>query len=301
VLAVGYTATAADLAVAGDWSCRVFNATDADLTFDTEIVYPSTTPLEHKTATFDVGLMNLMVAEAFAAGELGFHIQSSASGTDEQSYVSWSQAVADSLPDPYKGLTRYWFQLPDYRVETDFELVSATWVVLRFSDIDSDPDAPPVGAVFSNNGVPTVRVTVALAPDRAKVTAIDSDVDVDKVGIELDVHQFSVDVELDFYGHGAKVTPHVSATAVVAGVGIDVSGAINDAITSAVSDHLGLIDAMKLGQYVSDFFRNLLRLGHQATVVSYETDSTTVSVHYTVPGSPPGPVHHLPVSVGELH
>jgi hypothetical protein len=296
LLALTHAVTAAELAPAGDWTCRVFNATEANITFDTEITYPSTVQLEHKTATFDVELLDLILAEAVAAGGLGWHIESSGSPDDQRSFVSWSQNVGDSLPDPYKGMSSYWFQVPDYRAESDFAVVSATWVVIRITGFDSDPDAPVTAALSSENGVPALQVSVTFKPDTAKAVAIDSDVDLDKLDIELTVQSLTVDAGIDFYGNGLTVTPNLALTVTVAGIDIGLSSYVNDKVASAVNDHLAGLPTATLRQYIDDFFVNLMRLGTDATIQSYQSDGTTLTVNYTIP-APPHPV----AVAGELH
>jgi hypothetical protein len=307
VLGLTYSATDADLVPAGNWTCRVHNATEADLSFDTEISYPSTIPLEHKTATFDVTLLNLLLAEAVAASGLAFHIQSSASKDDPESNVSWSINVANTLSGSMKGQTAHWFQVDDYRAEGDAVIGTATWVVLRITGFDSDPDAPVLASVTNENGTPALQITMALNANTAKLIPIDSDIDLDELGWEIDIHTPTIDAGVDFYGNGLHATVDLSATVTVAGVGVlDVSNYINGKVQDKINGWLSQITQAALRGYMDGFFVNLMRLGSQATVEGYAIDAAneTLTVSYSVPGSvhpvhPVLPVGHPVATSGE--
>ena len=285
-LGLTYAVTEADLGPVGNWFCGVTNATDADVSFDTEISYPSTTPLEHKSATFDITLLNLLLAEAVAASGLAFHIQSSASKDDQESNFSWSPNVANTLSGDMKGQTAHWFQVDDYRAEGDAVIGTATFVVLRIMGFDSDPDAPVVASVTNENGTPSLQLTMALNANTAKLIPIDSDVDLDKLDWEIDIHTPTVDAGVDFYGNGLHATVDLSATVTVAGVGIlDVSGYINGKVQDKVNGWLGVITATALRGYIDGFFVNLMRLGSLATVEGYAIDAENqaLTVSYSIP------------------
>lgn len=285
-LELSYSVMDTDLDPKGDWTCWVYNDTEANLSFDTEIFYPSGTPPEHKIATFDIGLLNLLFAEAIAAAQLAVHIQSSPSEDDKESRISWSPAVAASLPGDMKGQTDHVFSVPDYRWDSDLLLGTATWAVFRLLNFDSDPNAPVQTWVVSSDGVPSLEVRMALNADAAKVVAIDSDIDLDRLDVEFDVHAPRIDATIDFYGTVANVTVDMSGTATVAGVAIASLGDyFKDKLQSKVASWLGELDPTLVRQYVDAFFVNLMRLGPHAKVDSYQSDDKTLTVRYTVPGS----------------
>ena len=97
VLGVGYTATAEDLATPGNWTCRIHNLTLNDIVFDTTITYLSDHVLQ--TASFDVGLLNLILSEAAAQAQIQVHLQSSNDGS-KLSSVSWSPLLDQYLGTP---------------------------------------------------------------------------------------------------------------------------------------------------------------------------------------------------------
>lgn len=287
VLEVTYAATQADLAIAGNWLCRVTNATEVDVVFNTVISYPSTIPLLQKTATFDVALLNLLIAEAVAASGLDFHIQSSADASEAESSISWSTNVGDSLPGDWKGQTAYWFQLPDDRIEGDVVIGTATWLVLRVVNFDSDPDAPVQAFITSSDGVPVLQLALTLNPAGAKIIGVDSDVDLDKLGIEADIHNPTIAAQVDFYGSGLSATVDLSASVTAAGVPIPLGDYVKNQIQDKVNGKLAGLSATQLRQYVDSFFVNLMRLGSQATIERYQIDANnqTLTVSYSVPGS----------------
>ena len=294
VLALSYTATAADLSTAGSWTCEVANATDVEMGFDTEITYPSSTPVPpvlQKQATFDVELLNLILGEAIRDAGLSWHLESSPDLSE--SVVRWSDAVGASLPDPLKGATSYRFPVPDFRAENDTGIGTITWAVVRILNFDSDPYAPVTGVFTERNGVPTLHVDIAFAANTASAVVIDSDVDLDKVGVEVDVNSLSVGVDVGFDG---TVTATVTGSVSIKVAGVDVydiseqtSVTLQDAINSG---WFGNFQPPPVRQYTDEFFVALMRLGAQARIESYQSDGQTLTVTYTVPAvvPPPAPV-----------
>ncbi len=94
VLTLSYTATEADLAVAGDWTCRIDSGISVAASFDTEITYVSAFPLQ--TASFDLTLLNAILGEAVATAAVCVHLESSGDQS-KQSVISWSVPVADLI------------------------------------------------------------------------------------------------------------------------------------------------------------------------------------------------------------
>ena len=291
VLELTYPATDADLATAGDWTCEVFNWADVDISFVTEVSCFSTIPLAHKTASFDVELLNFVLAEAIADSGLSWHLQSSADAADTESLVSWSAAVADSLPDPWKGLTSYPFQLPDIPAgQQDIGIGTFTTIVFRLDNLDSDPAAPILAFISPSNGVPSLEVYLSFNTQNAKLVAIDSDVDIDKLGVEIDLESFRVQVDVLFDGTiRASTETTATARAVDALVTADVSGLVNGKIQDKVEDKIRL-DPRLARAYLDQFFVALMRLGTQASIQQYSIDGNALVVNYTVPEPLPHPV-----------
>jgi hypothetical protein len=298
LLEVTYGAKQTDFATAGNWLCRVNNGTEADIIFDTVISYPSAIPLLHKSATLDVLFLNLLIAEAVAASQLAIHIQSSSMATEEASSITWSASVGDSLPGNWKGQIGYWFQVPDHRVEGDVVIGTATWLVLRILNFDSDPDAPIQATITSSNGVPVLQLFLPLNPEGAKIVGIDSDVDLDQLSIEADIHHPTFTAQVDFYGNGLSATMDLSVSVTVAGVSIPLADYVKSKIQDQINEKLSGLSPTQLRQYVDAFFINLMRLGPQARIETYQIDTNnqTLTVNYSVPDTV-----HPPPAVEPVH
>ena len=89
-----YNATAADVALAGAWTCVLNNGADIPLKWQTSISghVAANAPPPVSTASFDVELLNAMVAEVVTAADFRVHLQSSADGS-ELSALSWSPGL----------------------------------------------------------------------------------------------------------------------------------------------------------------------------------------------------------------
>jgi len=169
VLALSHAVTAAELAAPGDWRFEVFNGADEAVTFATEVTYLGPIQLDHRIATIDVAFLGSMLAEAVADAGVSWHLESSAN-QEALSWIRWSNAAAAFVGSPLMM-----FAIDDIRVEHHFDIGTLTWVVLRLSNLDSDP-LTPVSALLTqrDGGVPVVLVTVPFALDTAQIVAIDS-------------------------------------------------------------------------------------------------------------------------------
>jgi hypothetical protein len=94
-----YNATSQDLSSVGEWVCRVTNVSESDLkgTFNTKVSY--TSPVEIRTATFDLGLLNQLFFQVVEALGLEVRLYTSASAAQKRSRVSWSESVTKLLLD----------------------------------------------------------------------------------------------------------------------------------------------------------------------------------------------------------
>ena len=294
VLEVSYPATDADLAPTGDWTCAVRNWADADISFSTTISYLSNVALEHRSASFDIELLNLILAEAIADSGLGWHLQSSADASDQESSVSWSAGVAGTLPGSLRGLTSYSFQIPDFAAgQQDIGIGTFTTIVFRLLDLDSDPTAPVMVFLTADNGVPTLEVDLAFSTQNAKVVAVDSDVDLDKLDVELDLNSFHVRLQGRFDGTiSAATETTATARALDSLVTADVSALVNGKIQDKIDEHVHLDPGLARG-YLDQFFVLLLRLGAQASIQQYRIDGAALFADYTVPLVPPVTTGHV--------
>jgi hypothetical protein len=185
-----YQATAADAAVFGNWTCELDNGLDVPLTWNTTISGPVTSiPLQ--SASFDLGLLNLLLTELTTIAALSVHLQSSADQS-QLSRVSWSAALATLLG----GLTEYPFHLDDETKHTPIGDIG-----FRIAGLDSDPDYPKVGL----SGDPlSLTATMRFLTDGTKLVALNWPVP------DIDLSLFEVSLQVTFDGN---IYPACSAIA----------------------------------------------------------------------------------------
>jgi hypothetical protein len=282
VLALSHVVTGAELAAPGDWRFQVFNGADEAVTFATEVTYLGPIQLDHRIATIDVAFLGSMLAEAVTDAGVSWHLESTAN-QEAKSWIRWSNAAAAFVGSPLMM-----FAIDDIRVEHHFDIGTLTWVVLRLSNLDSDP-LTPVSALLTqrDGGVPVVLVTVPFAPDTAQIVAIDSDVDLDQLSIEADVSRLEVFVSLDFSGT-ISATSSGSGTITVAGQQVvDIDSDLTVTVPRNLNAALSGLEPAQVRQSIDKLFRPLMRLGPDARVEGYQSDGTTLTVHYAVPVTPP--------------
>jgi hypothetical protein len=257
-----------------------------DLTFDTAVTYLDATPLDHRTATFDVGLLNLIIAEAVHDAAVTWHLQSSASEDEHASRVTWSDAVAAFLG----GQTELDFRIPDIRIEHNFDVGDLTLLVLRIENFDSDPDAPVVAFVTADDvGTPQVEVVIPFLPDTAKIVAVDSDVNLDGLDIEADVSSLEVDVALGFSGVLSATSSGAGELHVAGNAVYDLGSDLSLTVPQNLNGVLGGLAPATVRHTLDTFFIGLMRLGPKARIDRYLTDGTTLTVAYSVPVTSPTP------------
>jgi hypothetical protein len=279
LLAASHQVTADELVAPGDWGVSVFNGSDETVTFDSEVTFLTEIPLEHHTATIDVGLLDLLLAEAVADAEVSWHLQSSASADQADSSITWSNAAAGFL----HGQAGMQFQIPDLRIERHFDVGTLTWLVLRIENADSGSSSPVSILLTARGTVPVASFTVTFAPDRARIVAIDSDVNLDSLDIAVNIHSLKVFVELDFSG---TITAASLGSADITVDGLNVADISND-LTITVPRNLNTvlagIDAASVRAQLDSFFSLLMRLDAGARIDGYSTDGVTLTVAYSVP------------------
>ena len=302
-LALSYTATAADLATSGDWTCRVTNETDVKMAFTNDIVSPGTIPVQR--ASFDIGLLNLIFAEAVAAAAIHVHLASSESKDDKASVISVAPTVAEALNRP--DLVDYRFHIDDVQhsisvpndLKTDViaallglgvELAVAHAIIdgnvsvtLRIVSLDSGGNVPIVSVAtnplalqvyfrFADGGTivsPTFPVTVT-------------------------VNSLAVALTLGFDGT-VTVECDTSATLSIGPYSDDVSATLKDAIEQKFKDELSNPDlaavlgpaALKAG--IEKFVIALMRLRSPAPGIRAVFGVTAHVLRYGVEQPAAGP------------
>ena len=243
-LGVSYTATAADLAVPGNWICRLSNESLVALTFNTLIGFVSPYPLQK--ATFDISLLQTLITQVMADAQLRLHLQSSAASDDPRSRITWSPGVAAMI-----GATEHDFHLDNINYDTN-QISSA------LPDLHLLPN-PLVFEFVFDSGVLSAPVfdrtqsafvmTLTFAP-----TVITCD---DPTTLEIDVASLQVTLTVGLDGR-ISAACQANAEARYHGVGVkDVGSTIQDAVTSAART---AIDPATLRSYFDIFFILLMRL-----------------------------------------
>jgi len=255
-----HQATAAELAVAGEWTCELSNDSDEPLTFSTQIMGPvADVPLQ--SASINMGFLNTLLASATTIADIHLHVESGPPGT--ASFVSWSPSIASLL----KGLPAYYFHVDDYTKNV------APGLDVRFhlKDLDSDPQYPRV-VLLSN----PLRLTAILQLAPGATIETDPGPDVD-----LQFFQISVDVAFD-----GTLYPDCQARAFLSFNGIDVSQALQSGVVDAMRSALATVPEAGRDQvrgYLDGFFYRLLRLDNGAQIRNYRSDQNTLTVDYYLP------------------
>jgi hypothetical protein len=267
-MALTYQATAADVAVGGTWTCQVYNGADYGFIWHTNI-RGFITDIPFQTASFDIGLLNLLLAEAVTTAEVQLHLESSGDDTP-RSTVLWSAAIAP-LMNGSRGRS---FHLDDQPYETDIGDV-----VFRIKNLDAEP-TDPLFLLLTN----PLRLELRLRfrTDNALLEALDWEVP------DITISSFEAGLSVDFDG---TIYPFCSTTATLRFNSIDVSHDVADAVVKALRDRMfgdpelaQFFSSDQVQSYINSFFTRLLRLGQQAQIRGYRADGPHLIVdHYPTP------------------
>ena len=271
LLTITYQATAADLAIAGQWTCQVINSTEADIAFQTDITNVASTPLQ--SASFDIGLLNALLSEITTVAQ--FQVAESLDvSTASQIVVSWSDAVS-SL---FGGLSRFEFGLPDKSVGP-LGLLS-----YRFEGFNSQPGFPTMQLL---TGPLRLRVVLDFQPN-ATLKALSA------TSQDVHVASFRLTADMDFDGN---ITVTCDTKATLGGVdgkldtgdpSDDLKSGVEDAIRTKIleSPQTGgdpqpaPLGPQSLKPRIDSFFVLLMRLGTGAAVDNYIVDGNNLIVNY---------------------
>ena len=282
-----YDATDADVSAGGDWICEITNETSLNIRFTTVISLPVPT----QTASIDVELLNLLLAEVTSMAAIRLHLESSSAGWAKSRWT-WSPALATHL----QGQTEYHFHVDDFpktlfHVPLTGEKIDT---VFRLAGLDSDPAYPRVAL---RTDAPGLGVMLAFQMDGAKLVAMDTGVP------DIDLSQLAISLLIGF---GGDITIQCTAKATYALVSTlqDVSDQVASNVVGAINEKLGtdpfvqFFGVAQLRGYIESFFVRLMRLDAQAQIQRYRTDGQSLIVEYYSP--PPGkpPVGGLVVDTG---
>ena len=263
-LALTYEATAADLSYPGHWTCQLSNDTFVDLVFSTDISYVSNYPLQ--IASFDIGLLNLLLAEAVSVAGLKLHLQTSGKGENPASYVTWSRAVALAtglisypFPQPNVDVDLDLIDLPDYERPIADHYLPGT---LTFRII---LDSLPISGLSLDPNMGALRTTIEIDPSTAKIECLNSN----KVDVRVESIQIEIAVGLNgIIQAGCSAKVKASFVVNVSDFDVDLSDFdVSDAVASAFVNALarenkvaGKFPPRLVRQHIDDFFVRLMRL-----------------------------------------
>lgn len=216
-----------------------------------------TAPTHTSTASIDLGLLNVMLAEVVSTAALRVHLQASSTDNqnDTQSVASWSAPVADLVG----GQIEHRFHV-DPSSKSIAHLGEWTW---QLSNLNSDP-AYPTLSVVSAAGAPVLTATLNfVVPGTLHGTGHAPD---------IPINEFNITVTVDFVTGVVTPTANVKAEVQVdthiPGVGTinvdDVSGDVESKVVAAINGALAgnqpPITAAKVKSTIDSFFVSLLRL-----------------------------------------
>jgi hypothetical protein len=266
---VTYMAQAGDLVAPGEWVCSIKNLSNADLGLQTTITYPGGEVLREESGTFDVGLLNILIAEAVRVAGLRVHLG--------------SRAVSLLASDALLALLARDNPLLAFPIG-DIGIGGYTIGVQEIADDLIPQLAVDVG---QTGQYPVATVSASLpVPDRIVATGVPFGIDA-----HADVGWLDATVEVDFGGN-VQITPSVSASLTIAGASFDISSLLEGFVSPAAvaaalaSAHLGP-DAIR--PIIDNFFIKLMRLGPGAVVRRYQASDTLLTVDYAYPPHPVGP------------
>jgi hypothetical protein len=269
------------------------------------------TPYPLQTATIDIGLVDSILNEAADDVGIEIHLISDSGGPGDagMSYVTWTPVLAQAL----NGVTKYSFVVPDISVDlNDLDISAAlidaaTIVVPDILIFRVALGSYPIPGPYLDPTSGTFVTSLDFGSGTINCLNYDS----------IDVRVDSLTVQLNIGLDGAvQATAAASANARFNGHDVhDVSGTIQDAITSAIS---AFVKPTVIAQYLNSFFVTLMRLNNteppglnstrvflaNAQIVNFTIQGETLTAHFfSIPRSistvvgPPPPAPVLPVGV----
>jgi hypothetical protein len=262
-----YAATAADLAAPGNWTCDIDNDSLEAITFTTAVTFPIDVPVA--TASFDIGLLNIILAKLVDAASVRLHIESSGDGSP-RSFVSLSQDIADLLGLP---------SVTTFPVADQTDTVLHFDIIYRIVNLDSDPEYP---TFYLQPDPLAIMLVLRFDTQSARLVA-------QNLPSPADVIVDSLDIEATI-GFGSGVQIAVNAVAHVDFQNIDASeklaGGIRDGINSQLQGNpavAALLDKKALRSRIDSLFVQMMRLGKGAVIRGYSVNDGTLTVTYFVP------------------
>ena len=254
-------------AAPGNWTCDIDNDSLEAITFTTTVTFPIDVPVA--TASFDIGLLNIILAKLVDAASVRLHIESSGDGSP-RSFVSLSQDIADLLGLP---------SVTTFPVADQTDTVLHFDIIYRIVNLNSDPEYP----IFYLQPDPlAIMFVLRFDTQSARLVA-------QNLPSPADVIVNSLDIEATI-GFGSGVQIAVNAVAHVDFQNIDASdklaGGIRDGINSQLQDNpavAALLDKKALRSRIDSLFVQMMRLGKGAVIRGYSVNDGALTVTYFVP------------------
>jgi hypothetical protein len=283
VVTLAYAATVADVALAGQWICRVTNLTDNALTWHTVItdVVPVVPP-PVGTVSMDIELLNYLLSVVVAAMNMQIHLETSGDPGQWATRFSVQTETPDGKPNTLV-YTRYLEDIQDS---------GGTWR-LR---IDSDPEATTV-LILPNPLM--FSVSIGFVSDGVALQSLTTPFP------DIRFSSFKIGLDLGFDG---TITPSCyvetqPATILWVNVPDKVRSNVVDHITALTQDPTFAAylqpDALKAN--VAKYLSILLRLGPQEQIKDYRSDGYTLFVDHAVAPHPVIPPVGPPVVLPPKH
>lgn len=230
------------------WTCELLNDGGVQVT-----VVLSIDSIVTQTVSFDVPLLNLLLAEALSVANFKVHVHTNdGEGTDD-SYVTWSDAVTNFL----KG--KPGFDFPFRTIEKDGYQITV------------DADGAPTALELVDDGAgPGLRLTAQLAGN-AQGT----------IGTAI-IEWCTLTATIALASAQPTVTCQMRALANLGSASYDISSDLSSYIESqAVSVAQPYVATIKT--FIDRFFVSLVRLENVQLVLGYSTAGTALTVLSTAP------------------
>jgi hypothetical protein len=247
------------------WTCRLVNGTDINVLFETTINQIVVQPAQ--TASFDIGLLNLIFGHVATVAAARFHLMTSPpspiSPPDPQnpptkaSCVTWSQTLAATI-----GSSSYAMHLGDFvKDASTLQEIATMWPVLVFRPVRHLSTGPI--SLTVDEAEPVIHIAMSFGSGTLDCLNDDS--------VEIIVH--SLDVTLDLNLDGTVNATNATANARVIYHSLDVADASSEIEDRAKDAVAGFVtnapplgkSGLTLKQLIDSFFVRLMRLNEPAS------------------------------------
>lgn len=269
-VAFSYEVTAADLALRGDWTCQINNASGTKAgTLHTTVRYQTGWPL--RTASFDLQLLGLLIQQGLRVAQPKLHLQSS---TDQNlSEVTWSAAAAQLA-----GRASYSFPLGE--IATSHKVLGVS-VPLSYWVVSLDTQSITGGVTFGS--IPSIHLDLVFETSGVELQGATSHTP------DIDIRALSGSIDINFDG---TITAQFQASARTDDGGIDASADLENTLANKARTQ---VSPAQVRKQIDKFVSILMRFDATAEILGYAGVNNALVVTYAEPPPAivvrPGPVH----------